>query len=299
MDDLNLLRDDKIMQYLLKNQDIVKSNYDVPSNESPSHYIIRMSNELHLNQKLENDSSSKTKCYSLPSIFASKRIFCVVCKRDLTVKKCIQCMLYDDVLGSYKIAIITKYCTHCKYTYYPGYFESWINKERHYYPDWSTYGIFVSTNYSAFSIDLLDRLICMKQKCHTTFIGKAAAYNLQHMYHSSDEVLDKRRLTEGYFKYTFILFKERYNLPLDIINGIDASLKEQFSTLYDMFQNKYGNHICDTPGCEDCLVIDGNMKAHRKYVEFLDVQKTLYSSLCFAMTIKKRKIALLWVVYKN
>ena len=54
------------------------------------------------------------------------------------------------------------------------------------------------------------------------------------MYHSSDEVLDKRRLTEGYFKYTFILFKERYNLPLDIINGIDASLKEQFSTLYDV-----------------------------------------------------------------
>ncbi len=173
-------------------------------------------------------------------------------------------MLYDDVLGSYKISIITKYCNHCKHTYYPGYFENWKEKERQYYAGWSSYGIFVSTICSAFSIDLLHRLVCMKQKCHNTFIGKAASYNLHHSYKDSDEVLDKRRLSEGYYKYTFISFKERYNLPLDIHDGIDSSLKNQFASMYDVFQKKYGSHACNIPGCEDCLVIDGNMKAHRK-----------------------------------
>ena len=162
------------------------------------------------------------------------------------------------------ITIITKYCNHCRLTYYPGYFESFLDKVRQYYDVWDSYKIFVSTNQTAFSRDMLDRLICMKQKCHTTFMGKAAAYNLHHMYCKSDDVLDKRRLSDAYFKYTYILFRARYNLPLLIINGIDETLSTQFPVLYEHFQSKYGNHVCEKPGCTDCLVIDGNMKTHRK-----------------------------------
>ena len=168
-------------------------------------------------------------------------------------EKNVESTLYDDVLGSNKIAIITKYCSSCQYTYYPGYFESFSDHFRQYYDGWDSYGIFVSTNCSSLNIDLLDRLICLKQKGHTTFIGKASAYNLHHMYRNSKDVLDKRRLSNAYFKYTYILFRTRHNLPLNINNGIEETLKMEFPCMYEKFQEKYGTHACDKPGCADCL----------------------------------------------
>ena len=101
----------------------------------------------------------------------------------LIIKKAMQTNLYDDVLGTSQITVITKYCKCCKFTYYPGYFENYQDKSTFFYPEWRKYGIFISTHNSAFSTDLLDRLICMKQWCDTTFLGKSRAYNMQHKYH--------------------------------------------------------------------------------------------------------------------
>ena len=58
---------------------------------------------------------------------------------------------------------------------------------------------------------------------------------------------------------------KRHNMqPQQINNDIETTLKNQFSVLYEKFQEKYGSHACDKPGCASCLVIDGNMKTHRK-----------------------------------
>ena len=110
----------------------------------------------------------------------------------------------------------------------------------------------------------------MKLKCHTTFIGKAATYNYHQM---PANTLDKRRLSEGYFKYTFISFRERHNLPLCITNGIDDTLKTEFAAMYQQFQHHYRNHFCKKPGCMDFLVIDGNMKTHRKVCSGIGCQE--------------------------
>ena len=111
------------------------------------------------------------------------------------MKKSMNVILYDDVLGSSNITVLSKYCSSCKLTYYPGYFESFKEKKKIYYTEWTAYGVFISTYCSAFSVDLLDQLICMKQKCHTTFMGKSQAYNLYHNYATGEEKsLDKRRL---------------------------------------------------------------------------------------------------------
>ena len=62
----------------------------------------------------------------------------------------------------------------------------------YFYTEWGNYGLLISTYCSAafstepFSTDLLDRLICMKQKCHTTFLGKTQAYNMQHEYQKAE-----------------------------------------------------------------------------------------------------------------
>ena len=164
------------------------------------------------------------------------------------------------------ITVITKYCNSCKYTYYPGYFENYQDKCTYFYPQWRNYGIFISTYCSAFSTDLLDRFICMKQKCHMTFLGKTQAYNMQHKYQKAEnaKAMDKRRLADVYYKYTFILYKEKYNLPMEIKGSIGEALAADYSVMYEKFQEKYLNHECDVNGCKSCIVVDGHMKAHRK-----------------------------------
>ena len=123
----------------------------------------------------------------------------------------------------------------------------------------------MSTFCTAFSNDFLNRFICLKQKCHTTFMGRSQAYNMQHGYKTHcDKVMDKRRLSETYFKYILLLFKDRYGCPLTICGTIHEALEDDFDILYAAFQKKFGLHCCSVKGCADCLVIDGNMKAHRK-----------------------------------
>ena len=257
-----ILDDPKVVQFLLKNENLITKHYNVPAAESPSHFLIKL-----VNNRFTSDGAVKgniPRCYYLPSLYSTKLVCCTNCSSDLVVKKVTEATLYDDVLGSFTVDIITKFCKLCKFTYYPGFFEHYEEKSRWYYPEWDTYKIFVSTNNTIFSTDLLNRLISLKQKCHTTFIGKAQSYNLQHGYKEGRCVLDKRRLAEAYYKYTFVQFKERYQLQLNIKGGIDVALKNEFSDLYVKFQQRYCDHLCNKTGCGDVLVIDGHMKAHRK-----------------------------------
>ena len=53
---------------------------------------------------------------------------------NLAIKKVVPATLYDDVLGTIPVGIITKYCRLCKLTFYPGYVESYESKV-HIYED--------------------------------------------------------------------------------------------------------------------------------------------------------------------
>ena len=65
-------------------------------------------------------------------------------------------------------------------------------------------------------------------------------------------------------KYTLLLFKERYNLPLIVKVNVNEALEMDFPILYKAFQKKASKHVCNVKGCTSCLVVDGHMKAHRK-----------------------------------
>ena len=45
------------------------------------------------------------------------------------IKKAMCVKLFDDVLGTLPVCLITKYCSSCKLTYYPGYAENYEAKQ--------------------------------------------------------------------------------------------------------------------------------------------------------------------------
>ena len=255
LEELDLLTDTKILDYLLKNIGLTCTHFKIPE-EAPRQFLLRMSNAFC--DVINTFDGSKKDCiYAIKPIYVSRELNCTMSNAQLDVKK---------HFGSSIITIFIKYCKSCKLSCYPWFFKSYKDKKRWYYSNWNRNGIFVSTHCTAFSTDLLDRLIALKQTCHTSFIGKTQSYNLQHKYRVSGDsrAMDKRRLSEAYFKYTFILYKERYDMPLHISGGIDEALDNEFTGMYEKFRDKYTNHSCNIIGCENCLVIDGNMKAHRK-----------------------------------
>ena len=152
MNNFQILRDGHIVKHLLKHEHLIQDNFDIQQNVTPTNYILRMADELFVDKTVSNSIKS-SRSYSMPSLFASLKTKCLTCDKRLVVKKNIESVLYDDVLGSNKITIISKYCSHCKHTYYPGYFESFSEKVRQYYEGWESYGIFVSSIYSSFSLD--------------------------------------------------------------------------------------------------------------------------------------------------
>ena len=255
-----ILNDTVTVKYLLCHEDIIPEHFDIPEGESPGKHILRLSNE-----NIDFDSAAEKLCYKMQTLYVTKIINCSICQCSLKIKNHHRVDLYDDIFGTIAIPVLTKYCPKCKLTYYPGFIDNYKEKQKLFDENLAEYGVFFATKQSAFSIDLLDRLICMKQKCHVTFIGKSQAYNLHHAYTvDDDKKMDKRRLFDGYYKYTLVLFKKRYRLPMVINGSIDEALRNDFLELYTKFQSKYDEHECDVDGCRQCIVIDGNMKAHRK-----------------------------------
>ena len=123
----------------------------------------------------------------------------------------------------------------------------------------------MSTYSTAFSLYFLERSVCLKLKCHTTFLGRAAAYNLQHRYSKDDiKKVDKRVLADAYYKYTLFCFKKRYSMPLTMNIDVSSTLNDELTQLQDAFTARAASHQCSIEGCKTCIVVDGHMKAHRK-----------------------------------
>ena len=255
-----LLNDVVLIDYLTRNEALIQSAYHIPHDASPAEFLLQLVNDHSINAC----APSKVQTYSSYLLYASKKTECSFCKSKLKIKKKVIVKLHDDIFGSKNIDVVSKYCKSCKLTIYPGFAENYESNTRFYDSDWEEYGIFMSTFSSAFSIDFLSRFVSLKQKCCTTFMGRANAYNIHHGYTTSDDSMDKRRLSEAYYKYTLLKFKERYSLPRMICGSIRDAMQADYQTLHQCFQERYRHHICDTPGCKNCLVIDGHMKAHRK-----------------------------------
>ena len=109
---MDLLGDPLIVKHLTQHEDLIQNNFDVPQDESPVHFILRQSNEFFINE--QKIPSQRLITYYLPTLFASTKKACIICSKELKIKKNIKSVLYDDVLGSNDITIILKYCSGCK-----------------------------------------------------------------------------------------------------------------------------------------------------------------------------------------
>ena len=255
---VSVLQDNIVLKYLLKHESIIQEYFSVPAGVSPNNHVLSLANNA-------KDELSTTSEYTLFPLYCTTISTCSYCHEKLSIKKALNASLYDDVLGTKKIAILTKYCTQCKVTYYPGFSENYLTKKRIFEEFWEKYGIFTSTFSSAFSLDFLERSVCLKLKCHTTFVGRTEAFNLQHKYQNAEtEKLDKRVMANAYYKYTLICFKKRYSLPLILDMDINNTLNNELSQMQDLFLSRASCHVCSVAGCSHCIVVDGHMKSHRK-----------------------------------
>ncbi len=255
-----VLADNIVVKYLLKNESIISKYFNVPAGLDPKTYLLNLANFGSGNR---NKSSEYE--YRISPIHCSFLSACSFCHGSLVVKKTVNASLYDDVFGTLQVAIISKYCKSCKLTFYPGYAENYETRTHIYENDWRKYGIFLSTSTTCFSEDFIERSVGLKLKCHTTFSGRSDAYNYQHKYHKDNpNKMDKRIHSDGYYKYTLICFKERYNMELKINMDVSVTLNNELPQLLDQFMMRASHHQCAVAGCMNCIVIDGHMKAHRK-----------------------------------
>ena len=108
---MELLTDDGILLYLLKNEDIIKICFNVPVDVSLSKFLINLSNKAFKNQ-----GEKKVGTYKIFSLYATKKKYCSLCNNKLTMKKKLNMTLYDDIMGTQSIVVLTKYCKKCKLT---------------------------------------------------------------------------------------------------------------------------------------------------------------------------------------
>ena len=131
----SILKNNLVLKYILKHEDLIHELFDVPSESTPMSYVIALAN-----QAKEESATS----YSLSPIYCTTTTVCSFCSVKLVLKKALNTLLYDEGLGTRKISVLCKYCKSCKLTYYPGFSESYQTQTRIFEDDWEKYDIFVS-----------------------------------------------------------------------------------------------------------------------------------------------------------
>ena len=109
----NLLVDECVIKYLLRNEELIGECFDLPNDESPSEFLIKLSNEeclLEMEKGAPLKKNMKYKQYEQHSLYTSILRSCSFCNATLNVKKSIKMFLYDDVFGTTKIIVLTKFC---------------------------------------------------------------------------------------------------------------------------------------------------------------------------------------------
>ena len=69
-----VLEDEEIINYLIKNEDIIQKCFHVPDNESPSKYLLELAYD-------SNKKALSSKIYSTVSLYVTKRTECSFCNK--------------------------------------------------------------------------------------------------------------------------------------------------------------------------------------------------------------------------
>ena len=127
---VTLLQDSNVIVYLKKHEEVIREYFNVPDGVSPISHVVALSNK-YFQSKRQSPLE-----YRLSPLYCTTKSKCSFCDSKLAVKKTLRITLYDDVLGSRKVAVLLKFCKSCKITFYPGFSENYETKKRIYEENW-------------------------------------------------------------------------------------------------------------------------------------------------------------------
>ncbi|KXJ12526.1 hypothetical protein AC249_AIPGENE20249 [Exaiptasia diaphana] len=247
--------------------------------------------------------------YALGAILMSNREKCRECKKKLYLDgKPKVVVIYHANFGTRLGSRYTKKCTGCHISEHYGYWTK--HDKKHIDLDSGQKEYIMSTEETAIDVKLLEQyasLLIVGALPFTTFVN---AYNRMYSTDISQAIdsftsspskrrkrdspadltdliqkrrrLDRRRFEDAFFLYASIRVRTKYSIPMEYTPyDTNEMLKMLCVSYYDAFVKKWGDHCCDTPGCEEIIVLDGNMKNARQvcccnkigYVQFSGLQE--------------------------
>ena len=194
--------------------------------------------------------------------------FCVDCKCSLIESSNppseVTCYTRN---GAVYMRSFTSYCKnrHCNKKFNHGFSE--IKGLKTYEPfSETTKYLLVSAN-TAFEMNFLFEVTLHFLHNHASFQGICDVYNTLHGITKERSVIQAKRLTEGWFLYSFLEMSQRNGIQPEFAVGdkwIDESIYESESLLKTAFSEMWMNHTCDRPDCKKVITTDGGMKIHRR-----------------------------------
>ena len=132
--------------------------------------------------------------------------------------------------------------------------------------------VLITSSQTAFDMDFLVEFVSRVQISSTTFEGAAKEFNRFHNMNLPYDVtgmrieLNRQRIAEAYYFYTYLEYGQRYKIKdYQIIkNSLDEAILEHKVEMLAAYRERWTvKHECDRPGCKVALVIDGGLKPHR------------------------------------
>ena len=218
---------------------------------------------------------------------------CVQCGTKLTFERSRArfktAYMYSFSSGPKILRSYSKSCESCNTSVYSAYFcvksgnRGRQSSIRHLSPYPKPFDLFVSTQCTYFDAQLMLSVEADITAGIFTFGGKATSYNhlwaqtlrgegrflfLAHL-KGEGRWLNAERLEDAFFKWTLINFLRAEGKPVENVElgaggaDLDEILLAYFPYYEKAFEKEFAKHLCETPGCTNCLVIDGHLKCRR------------------------------------
>ena len=128
----------------------------------------------------------------------------------------------------------------------------------------------VTSSQTAFSVSYLWDCLLQIVFSNASFESLAKIYNNLHLVNLPMDVMlrrveiNRKRIAEAVFLFSYLELGQRYGLSPIISGGIDETILRNRCEIRDKFRKVWSvDHKCEVKGCESVLIVDGGMKPTR------------------------------------
>ena len=146
-----------------------------------------------------------------------------------------------------------------------------VDGEKIYTPECLKNEFLVVSNQTAFERDYLIEVVAdiyLLQGCFENISKKFNRLKNRQLPTATQErrtELYRKTLTNAFFLYAFLEYGQRYAIKgwQRVKGSVEETVMDLKDELAKSFQERWTKvHKCDRPGCESCLIIDGDLKPH-------------------------------------